>query len=528
MFSGVFWDVQDTLLADVDRIEVIRGPGATLWGANAVNGVINIVTKRARQTQGTHLTAGAGNHERALGAIRYGGKFGEENYFRIFAKYDDRDDFRYESGVSAEDAWEVARAGFRLDLESNPDTTATLQGDVYDGDVGVPLTAIALTPPFVEQRMLDASVRGVNFLVRVEHLKSPDAGWTLQAYYDRAERLRPAFFDEKRQMFDAEFRHHFLLGKRNNVIWGVGFRQRRDETEGSFTFSFDPPDDDLSKYSFFVQDTVRLHDGRLALMLGTKYEHNELTDSELQPGVRLAWMPDERQSAWVSVARAVRTPSRGARDLRLVVGVALPPDVPAPTPVHLVGSDTLDSEELIAYEAGYRCRPVDRVTLDAAAFYNDYDELISVGPTASPLEVGFNNETTGESYGAELTARWEATRTRLAASYSMVQVRLDGVDESDEMTSPRHQLNVRAYFDLSRSVQLNAAVYHVDDVEEGNIPSYTRADVGLELKPARGLTLSLWGQNLLESDHVEFTDAFFVVDKIEVERSVYAKLSMEF
>jgi iron complex outermembrane receptor protein len=530
LFSGVFWDVQDTVLADVDRIEVIRGPGATLWGANAVNGVINIVTKKARRTQGLYAEVGAGSEEQGFGTVRYGGKLGEDRFYRVYAMYVDRDSFEFATGADSGDEWDVSRGGFRVDFESNPDTTVTVQGDVYDGTVGSPILTPTLVAPFTERLILDAAVRGYNFMTRVEHLESPEAGWSIQAYYDQAERLRPAFFDDERETLDVEYRHHLDVGDSHALIWGIGYRYRRDETDGSFAFAFDPADGDERKYSAFLQDTIRLGQGRWSLMLGSKFEHNDFTGSEIQPGMRVAWTVDDRQTAWASLSRAVRTPSRGSNDLQLTIGIALPPAVPAPQPIRLVGNPDLDAEELHAFEMGYRCRPTDRVTFDIAGFFNEYERLISIGKaTPNPLEVTFSNATTGDSHGFELTTRWDATdRARLAASYSYLDVRLQGLSESDEDTSPRHQFNVRSYLDLGEAVELNAAAYFVDELTAGDVDSYVRLDAGVSWQAGPDVELSAWGQNLLESGHTEFIDTFFVIDPIEVEPSVYGQVSIRF
>ena len=516
LFSGVFWDVQDTVLADVERIEVIRGPGATLWGANAVNGVINIVTRKARRTQGFYATAGGGTEERAFGTVRYGGKLGEDRFYRVYAKYDDRDSFRFATGEDAGDEWDVLRGGFRVDLESNPDTTVTLQGDIYDGNVGSPVRVA----PIFARSLFNTTVRGGNLIARLERLESPDAGWSVQAYYDRAERRTPGLFADDRTTLDVEYRHHLMAGDSHALIWGVGYRYRRDETAGSFAFAFDPPDGDERKYSVFLQDTIRLVDERLSLMVGSKFEHNDFTGFEVQPGVRLAWTPDDHQTAWASFARAVRTPSRGSNDLSLAL--------PAPPPDRLVGNPNLDAEELYAFEVGYRCRPANQVTFDVAGFYNDYDQLISIGAPAPP-NVTFSNGTKGKSHGVELTTRWDAAdRARIAAAYSYLEVRLDGLDESDEDTSPRHQFNVRSYLDITEAVELNAAAYFVDEVLAGEVPSYVRLDVGVTWRPNSHVELALWGQNLLEESHQEFIDRIFVFDPIEVERGVYARVSVRF
>jgi iron complex outermembrane receptor protein len=529
LFSGVFWDVQDLVLADVDRIEVVRGPGATLWGANAVNGVINVVTKRARATQDGYATAGGGDEEQAFGTVRYGGTFGEDRYFRVYAKYVDRDGFRFDTGGDPGDDWDVLRGGFRLDFESNPDTTMTVLGSFHEGTVGSSIQTVTLAPPFSNRLHLDADLQGAALLTRVEHLVSADSGWTLQASYDSAERKRPGFFDDDRHTLDVDFRHHAAVGETHELMWGLGYRHRRDKTTGSEFFSFDPSEDEIEKYSAFVQNTMALAGGRASLMLGSKFEDNEFTGFEVQPGVRLTWVPDERRTAWVSVARAVRTPSRGARDLVLRVGVVPPPIAPFPIPVDLVGDDDLDAEELIAYEAGYRSRPTDTVSVDVAAFYNDYDNLISIGATGDPFEVTFCNQTRGESHGAEVSLRWDATeRARLSAAYSYLDVDLDGVDLTDQYTSPENQLSVRSYLDLLESLEVNAAAYYVDHVEAGEVPSYVRLDVGLTWRPRSNVDVAVWGQNLLESGHLEFVDTFFVIDGVEVERGVYGQVTVRF
>jgi iron complex outermembrane receptor protein len=492
--------------------------------------VVNVVTRKARETQGLLITGGAGTHEQGFGTVRYGAEVAEDVFFRVYGKYFNRDNFEFRNGLDAPDDWDMIRGGFRLDFESDPDTTVTLQGDIYDGDVGSPIVVKSLTPPLVSSLRDDQTVRGGNVLGRVEHLVSADAGWTLQAYYDRAERRRPDFFDDERDTFDVEFRHHFALGERHDLIWGAGYRHRRDETSGSLTLSFDPSDDDLDKFSAFVQDTITVVDDRLTVMLGSKFEHNDFTGFEVQPGARLAWTPSDRQLLWGAVSRAVRTPSRANHDLLFTTAVLTPPDVPEPTPVQLVGDSGFDSEELLAFELGYRVRAHDGLTLDIAGFYNDYDELSSLGaPTADPFQTTFSNDTDGESYGLELTARWDAAENwRLAASYSFLRVQLHGFDESDERSSPQNQFSIRSYLDITKNLELNAAAYYVDNVPGADAPAYTRLDLGLTWRPAPNVELAVWGQNLLDDQHVEFRDSFFVVSPIEVERGVYAQLSLRF
>jgi iron complex outermembrane receptor protein len=532
LFSGVFWDEQDVVLEDLDRIEVVRGPGATLWGSNAVNGVISVVTKPARLTQGLLWSGGGGSFEQGFGTVRYGGVLAEDVYFRVWGQYANRGSLEFSWGAGAPDDWDKASGGFRVDVESDPDTTVTVQGDAYRGIVGSPIVERAPAAPFLVPTRRDTEIRGANLLARVEHLVSETAGWTAQAYVDRAERDIDGFLSEHRDTVDAEFRHHFALGPRDEhaLIWGLGFRHRSDETSGIFTLGFDPASDRKNQYSAFVQDTLTLVPERLELLLGTKLEHNDFTGFEIQPTARLAWTPEPRQTLWAAFARAVRTPSRANDALVFTRTVVGPPVADPPAPARLLGSTGVVSEELHAFEAGYRVQPRADLTFDVATFYNDYDRLVSIGaPLPSPLDVTFSNQTHGETYGVEVAARWDAaSNLRLLAGYAFLQVQLHGLDEADEGTSPHHQLNLRSYLNLTPDLELNSALYYVDSVPASNADAYIRLDAGLTWRPRPNLELSVWGQNLLEPRHLEFVDPFFVSQPVEAERSVAARLTVRF
>jgi iron complex outermembrane receptor protein len=550
LFSGVYWDVQDTLLEDIDRIEVIRGPGAALWGANAVNGVINITTKTAKETQGLLVTAGAGTEERGFGSVRYGGQINEQAHYRVYAKYFNRDDSATPSGQPAGDEWDGLRGGFRVDWEHSPPNLLTLQGDIYAGTEHQPYVLPTLTPPtYSTLRPQTIEVAGGNLLGRWTHTFHEDADLRLQAYYDHTRRDLQ-IFSEDRDTFDLDLQIHHSLGERQDIVWGFGYRHTDSyNLKSNFNLSFVPADRKTEEYSALVQDEIALVHDRLRLTLGSKFEHNDYTGWEIQPSGRLLWTPHTRHSAWASISRAVRTPSRADNDLGLVNSV-IPPGVPplslpAPGLVSLVGNPSKLSEILLAYEAGCRVQLHERLTVDVAAFYNDYDRLttfepagqdLSTLPTSIGLPQTFANLADGETYGGEVAANIQVTDWwRLRPSYSYLQVQLhrkpgsqDTTAESYEGDNPHHQVSLRSEMDLPWHLQLDCMARYVDALPNRNIPGYAELDVRLGWWPTKHLEISITGQNLLDSQHPEFQQLIFGPPQAELERGIYGKITFRF
>lgn len=550
LFSGVFWDVQDTLLEDIDRIEVIRGPGASLWGDNAVNGVINIITKKASDTQGGLLSTGYGDEQQGFGNMRFGGKIGNDAYFRVYSKYFNRDNAVLPSGEKANDRWDTLRGGFRIDWDVNNQDSLTFQGDIYDGESESSVSSATLTSPFIETFNDDVEFTGWNVLARWKRSFSDSSNIELQLFFDRTER-ETAQFREDRDTFDFDFQHRFAFGERHDIVWGLGYRLNHDDIRNTFAISLTPDDRYMPLYSGFVQDEITLIKDKLLLTIGSKLSHNKFTDSEIQPNARLLWKPHERHSAWLSWSRAVRTPSRAENDVRVNSTVISPSSIAPFSPFDLVsqfGNDGLDAEELYSYELGYRFIPSENLSVDIALYYNNYDQLLTVEPGTPAFEtspqpthllipfVG-RNEMDGEIFGLELAADWRPVDWwHLKGSYSYQQVQmhlngksLDTISESAEGSTPHNQFFLRSSFDLPKNLELDLSPRYTDNLPSLKVDSYVELDARMAWKPLENLEVSIVGQNLLDKHHPEFKQSVIVeTGSSEIQRSVFAKIEWRF
>ena len=529
LFSGVFWGIQDTMLEDIDRIEVIRGPGGTLWGANAVNGVINIYTKSAKETQGLLITGGGGSEEIGFAGIRYGTQFKDGAYLRVYGKYFNRDDSKQPSGEDAADRWQFARSGFRLDWQPADTSLFTFQGDIYDGFQDQRVFVPTTTPPFAATRF-GVDSRGGNLISRWTRTYSEDSELILQAYYDKVERESPDV-SSAIHIGDIDFQHRFPLGERHAITWGAGYRLVHDDTDGSLAVAFDPASETKHLFSSFVQDEITIVPDKWGLTLGSKFEHNDFTGFEVQPSVRLLWTPGERHAVWAAISRAVRTPSR-AEDAVISHPAGVPPNT-----FTLRGQRAFDSEELLAYELGYRVQIHERVALDLATFYNDYDNLASVEPV-TPSEFVFANGLSAQNYGVELAPAFQATKSwRITGGYTFLESHIHSGPRSIplfaqqvEGNSPVHQFFIRSAVDFGESVQWDAILRYVDTLTGLNVPSYFSLDTRIAWRWGRHTEIAIVGQNLLDSQHLEFQPAPVGARSfpIEIERGVYGKITWRF
>ena len=548
LFSGVFWDAQDTVLEDLDRIEVIRGPGASLWGANAVNGVINIITKRAKDTQGLLAVVGGGTEERAFTMLRYGASMGEHTHARLYGKFADRDEFVRSDGSPGGDDWRNGRGGFRLDHDLSPHDTLTIQGDYYRGTEGFGFTEPLLTTPYSRSIRDRWSYSGGNVLSRWKHTFSDSSSLLVQTYYDRTER-ESRLFTERRDTFDIDLQHSFAWGNAHHAIWGLGYRFTNDHIVDSTTIRTNPTNRGLNLFNGFIQDEFTIIPKTLALTAGTKIEHNDFTGWVVQPSGRLRWTPIQTIMFWGAISHAIRTPSR-AEENSTLDQTALPPNALFPgSPVALTtfgGQPGFRNESLVAYEIGARFQPLETWSIDITAFYNRYDRLRSIEPSTSSLATSplpphllipfvANNKLAAETHGVELSSEWHPIDWwHLRATYSYLRIQmitgtsLDPTGRNANGESPQHQASLRSLIQLPGNLELDLWGRFVDRLPTLNIPAYVSLDTRLGWKPTKSLDVSIVGQNLVESRRPEFTSAFVAQSGTEVQRGAYVKLTWRY
>ncbi|MEA3212610.1 MAG: iron complex outerrane recepter protein [Chthoniobacter sp.] len=554
--GGVYWDTVDYPFEDIERIEVVRGPGASVWGANAVNGIINIITKSAKETQGVLWSAGGGSEERAFSTFRFGGMVGDNLYYRVYGKWLEHDR-GFNLDGDARDDWRAGRFGFRLDWKPNRNDTITFEGDYYHGLLGRrDLRASTETPPtFIRTNTEDEEPLGGDVLLRWTHELGKDSNWVLQTYYDYSDRRGTAgTFDFTVNTIDVDFQHQFPLGDRQKVIWGLEYRLTEILWKGSAT-GFDQglalaPDREFVQrnlFSVFLQDEIKIVEDRLFLTLGSKFEHNEITGFEYQPTGRLLWTPTKLQSAWASVSRAVRTPTFLDNDLQLAT---LPLASGTPFFGQLRNNHDLDSEAVIAYELGYRAQATDKLSFDGALFFNRYDRLLvsqpglpTVDPAtgASVLPLDATNGEDADTYGVELAVTWKlAEWWRIFGQYTYLKMNLHADQklppasragaELVEKQNPQNQFYIRSSWDLPRHFEFDLVGRYVDELDgfTPGIQSYFTMDARLAWKPRENLELALVGQNLFDNHHPELGTSLLVRSPlVEVERSIYGKVTVQ-
>ncbi len=562
-FSGVYWEQQDVMLEDIERIEVIRGPGATLWGANAVNGVINIITKSATETQGGLLTAGGGSEERAIGSLRYGGELAPGTFARTYVKYNDRDALVTTTGADGRDGWDIALGGFRIDSTLTAGDRVTLQGDLYQSSLRQQLSVPdPFAPPTFELPVDDhLNASGWNLLGSWERALSVTSDVSLKLFYDHAER-HEYYLGQQNDVIDLEFQQRAKVGTRHDLIWGLGYRNIDDQFDNTPIAFAIPVADNRNLWNAFIQDDIELIQNRLRLTLGSKFEYNDYTGLEIQPNLRLLWKPSEQSSVWGAISRAVRTPSRVDRSANLwlasiqtiQMSPLLPPLVVVP---QATGTDDFDAESLMAYELGFRTQPTRRLSLDLALFYNHYNHLRTVGNDGSQLlweslangyliaELPAGNQADGNSYGFELTADFQVRNGwRLALAYSDLELNTQVPNGSQDKengllarSDPRQQFSLRSLmsprtdidFDCwLRYVDKNYSSFIVGTLGNALVPAYWEFDLRLAWRPQPKLELSIVGQNLLHASHEEGHQDAYGVTRLEVERGVYGLIRVSF
>lgn len=535
LFAGVYWEMLDTPIEDIERIEVIRGPGGTLWGANAVNGVINIITRRSDQTQSGMVSAVAGQEDNGT-TLRYGGALSENVNYRVYGKF-----FSHDMGYSTEethDDWTLGQTGFRADWQQGTANTLVLQGDYFSGTAGQQRSKAIDPPPLIENEIDDVTLNGRNLLFRWQHALEVDSDFSLQLYYDYVGRDGDVLYED-RDTIDVDFQHHLARHANHDIVWGLGYRRITDETLANPNFALNPAELTSELFSVFFQDELTLSQDELFLTLGSKLEHNDFTDWEVQPNARITFTPDNDQTLWGAISRAVRTPSRGEQHVRLRL-LPVGSNSASSVPLILQGSSDFESEELIAYEAGYRLEATDVFLFDAALFFNVYDKLRTFDAEVftSEIQYPFDNRMKGKSYGFEVTGQWQAFQNwRIQGSYSFINMSLDlkngsadTQSKSAEDASPRHQASLWSSWQLGTKWDGGLGMRYMGSIEApGNgVESYLEFDGRLSWEPTHNMTLSLVGQNLLNAHHQEFQPDFILTQPTEVERSIYCNLTWHF
>lgn len=551
LFSGVLWEQQDTLIEDIERIEVIRGPAATVWGANAVNGVINIITKKASETQGTLLSAGGGSFEHGFFGARYGGKINEETPFRVYAKGFTRDNTISPEGANRHDQWHSARGGFRLDHTSGIDQF-TAQGDIYFNSLGNTLDSNTSRFLHLQNSAIRGNQEGGNIRFRWDRVYSERASIMLQTYYDRNTYQFHSVGKSNAESFDIDFQHRFPLFNQHDVIWGANYRLYHNKVFETLLTSATPRERTHHQFSGFIRDDIALIPDRLLFSLGTRLDHNEFSGLEVQPNARLMWTPNTQNSIWLSISRAVRIPSRGENDITYNAGqIQSVPGIPTlPIPISIVmnGANNFGSEKLLAYELGFRHQFSSRASIDISGFVNDYSHLRDLSFGALSFSTGLprelilpllvNNRATALTYGVEVSTDWKPTnRWRLQGNYSFLDINItsnellktfDPTTGGAAKTNPQHQVSLRSNYDISDRLQLNLWLRYTSAIGFYNIPGYVTMDTKLAFKPVKDVELFLVGQNLFSEYHREFVSDTIPWVPAAIARGIYAGARWQF
>lgn len=546
LFSGVYWALQDIPIEDIDRVEVIRGPGATLWGANAVNGVINVVTKNTRETEAGYLKFGLGSQTDYAAELRWSEQLGDDLFYKVWTKTNSENTFKTNSGDNSHDDWDSIQAGLRLDWFVTAKDTHSLQININQLNLGgtveewVPIGTIPGLPPLynlgARNHEVDWDTR--NILYTWDKSLSLHSGWSFKTYFDYTSQ-EGSLFSERRETFDIDFRNWFNINPDNSFIWGLNYRTTRDYINGTSTVSLDPSKRRVNTWGSFLQNTTQINE-RVSLMYGSKIEYNEISELEIQPSVRLTYDFSDKTVVWFSISRAVRTPSRADDDvsIKLRIPEALgDSEISVPMlgtfylPLEVSGTRDLDSEELMAYEAGLRTDFYEgKVILDAAVFYNDYSKLrtyVAEAPDPGPRAT-LSNDETAETYGYEMSLKYLAREDlSFLLNYTFFKSSSHG-DFASEQQDSKNLVYVQANYKLSDSISWHTTAYYADNVEHTEINKYVNLDSGLIWTVSEKLSVSVWGKNLLDPQHPEAPGGFFNSEIYEVPRSVFAELTYKF
>jgi iron complex outermembrane receptor protein len=539
----VYWDQLDMPLEDIDRIEVIRGPGATIWGANAVNGVINIITKSSKATQGGLMSLAAGSGVQPVAQIRYGGAAGQSGTYRAFGRYTRFGDTRLDDGASAGDSWSRMHGGFRSDWSLGPSDSLTVQGDLFSNQGGQTRVHWFYPSPVDSPYHERLASAGGNLMANWSHISANGAETAVRAVFDTYRRSDVGV-PETMKSLSLDFQNHFAAGARHDVVWGLSFRNTRSGVAPGYPIQLSPSVLTDQLYSGFLQDEISLA-SNLWLTVGSKIEHNSYTGFEYEPSARLAWSPTPRQTFWAAAARAIRQPSRQEESVSLQL-LQMPVSPVMMASVRLQGDGTFRSEELRDFEAGYRAQWSRRVSFDADAFLSFYRYLGTyemgapeIHATSLPIVMAVTeterNLGRATGYGGEVSVVWTASsKWRISPGYSLLHLNpttepgsTDTASHALALDAPWHQFQIRSQFDLTRKLEWDQSLFWTARFANGTVPAHARLDTRLSWRTGEGLELSLVGQNLLRPGFVEFRDTFQLLPT-QAPRSIFGTITWKF
>jgi iron complex outermembrane receptor protein len=537
-FGGVYWNQQDVVLEDVERIEVIRGPGTTMWGSNAVNGVINIITKKTCDTQGILVQSGGGGQDqRDFNTVRFGGQLTDDTTYRVWSQQFDRAAGWSADPINSNDAWHGQHGGFRTDFTPNDEETLTLQGDLFSGYGGARYDLALPTPPFGGLASDTVQFPASNLLLRYSRVIDDETSWQLQTYYDHFQQLQleTPVLQQTRDTWDIDFQMQFSPWERHNFVAGANYRRSPDSFTNSFGVGFEPPQFTTEWAGVFLQDNITLEEDRWYFALGCRLEYNTFGKFQAEPTARLLFLPSDRQSLWFAVSRAVRNPMRVDVDVYFNRHIGGPG---VPLYLDVLGNPELDPENLMAYEIGYRAAPTDQFSWDIAGYINDYRKVRGLGPIGAPvvqppyvfLPTRFENNTSAISYGFETTLTYQVNDCwRWFASYSLFEVTAEGPDVEGNLliegSNPHNMVYLRSSRDLWSNVQWDVMGRYVDSLTALDVPKYFEMDTRIGWQITDSLELSFVGQNLMNGHHLEFRDVQSGIIATEVRRSWYGMLT---
>jgi iron complex outermembrane receptor protein len=544
-FGGVFWDVVDVPLMNIEKIEVIRGPGASVWGANAVNGVINIITKNASETRGATVEAGGGNLAQGFGTAEYSGSLPKVVDYRVYTQYLNEDHSPNLTGQDGGDGWHFLQEGFRTDSTLSSRDTLMFRGDIYGGREGDPTTFLSsVTSAALQKINTQTDLSGGSLQSVWNHEYGTDSSTKVTVSYDTYE--RDDVLREGRGTFTADFQDDFGRGERQRLVWGAGYRYSSSHSDGALAVSLNPANLNTQLFSGFLQDEIAIVTDRVYLTMGAKVEHNFYTGFGVMPSARVAYEPNDRRMLWAAISRAIRTPAETDAAVRLnFAGFPGPSGTPALAA--LLGNPHFKNEGLTAYEAGYRTMVGKRLSIDLSLFYNDYDDQQTIEPATPFFEAApppahlvlpstYQNLMQGETHGFEIAASWKLTKWwTISPGYDFERIHMHVSATSQDSTSapetegsdPHQQAQIRSHIDLSQRVAWDTSVYFVDRLIFQNVPSYTRLDTGLSWQWKTGISFSLFCQNLLRDHHLEFIDSSEATQSTLIKRGAYAKITWQ-